>query len=45
MLDVDVIVNVVVWWCGYKLTMRVDGCSKSKWFVLCKRDERWRLWW
>jgi hypothetical protein len=43
---VVVVVEVVavVWWCGYGVVVwlprGLGGCSKSKWFVLCKRDER-----
>ncbi len=37
MLVVDIEVVMVVWcW----LPRSVGSCSKSKWFVLCKRDER-----
>jgi hypothetical protein len=43
---VVVVVEVVavVWWCGYGVVVwlprGLGDCSKSKWFVLCKRDER-----
>ena len=36
-LVVVIEVVMVVWWW---LPRSVGSCSKSKWFVLCKRDER-----